>query len=343
MKEGEVYMNCSTEFERHMKTSKGKLIVALVLIAMCLINEASSYMVMQNIKEKPIEFGDATKAGQYTCIEVDYISDGFADYSDSNSTSMSAYYVSNEDELYVVGMNEETFKKFDKIVEYWTSDDEDMEEPEPVRLCGNTDTIPANLRDLAVKYYNQGATDNKITSTDFSNYFKYFLNTQAGPEEDFVIQSVVAGIFGFIGLLFLILYLRDANRTKKTLAKYANEMEKIKMEIASPETIYEKKAKIFLTKERLINVANGMEIYDYKDIIWVYPYEMRQNGYTTQRSIYVVTKDTKAHLIANISASKKNNLMFEELYESLLIRLPDAMHGYTKENKDAVKEMSKKK
>ena len=338
-------MNNAEIFEKKMKAGKGKLIVGLILVAMCVVNELSFYLVMKKTKDNPVSFEDVEKVGQYSCIDVRLISDGFADYSDENSTSMSAYYVFDEENMYIASMSKSTNKKFDKIYDYYTKDEgeNDESEPEAVRICGLTETIPANLRKYGVEYYNNVFPEDKITNSDFDAYFKYYLNTERGPEEDFTISSMVAGVFLLVAIIVLACYYRDVRRTKKTLNKYANEMDKIRMEIAAPDTIYEPKAKMFLTKERIINVANGMEIYDFSDIIWIYPHELRQNGYTTQRSIYVVTKDTKAHLIANISTSKKNNLMFDEIYESLLLRIPDAMHGYTKDNRDKIKEMSKKK
>ncbi len=338
-------MNNSEIFEKKMKGSKTKLIVALVLIAMAIINEFSSYVVMKKEMDNPVAYEDVEKVGQYTCIDAEYITYDFANYSssESSSASMSYYFIEDEENTYIASMSNSTYKKFDDIIEYYENWDEEAEKPDSVRVCGLTETIPSTLRTYAVKALNENFEEGNITNAMFDEYFKYYINTERGPQEDFQIQSMVAGVFGFVGLIFAILYLNDKRKTKKTLSKYANELDKIKMEIAAPDTIYNPKTKMFLTSERIVNVASGMEIYDFKDIIWLYPHELRQNGYTTQRSIYVVTKDTKPHMIANISTSKKNNIAFDELYESLLIRIPDAMHGYTQENRDKVREMSKKK
>ncbi len=336
-------MNNIEIFEKKMKAGKGKLIVGLILIVGCLFNELSFYMVMKGIKDDPVAFEDVEKVGEYTCVDAISVSDGFADYGTDTSTSYSAYYILDEDNFYIAGMNKSKFKEFDDLIDYYTEGEEDDEMPDPVRVCGITETVPTNLRKYGVEYYNKLFPENKITYADFDANFKYFINTNRGPEEDFAISSMVAGIFLLAGAIVLGLYFRDVHKTKKTLTKYANEMDKIKMEIGSPETIYEPKARMFITNERIINVANGLEIYEFKDIVWIYPHELRQNGYTTQRSIYIVTSDTKAHLVANINTSKKNNLMFDEIYESLLLRMPDALHGYTQENKNKVKEMSKKK
>lgn len=337
-------MNNTEIFEKKMKAGKGKLIIGLILIATCLINVFSFYIAMKKTKDNPIAFKDVDSVGQYTCIDAILISDGFADYGTDSSTSYSAYYIWDEENyIQIASMDKNGFKKFDDLLDYYEKDEEDAKMPDPVRVCGLTESVPTTLRKYGVEYYNKIFPDDKITNTDFDGYFRYFINTNKGPEEDLTIGLMVGGVFLLVALIFLGCYVRDVRRTKKTLAKYANEMDKIKMEIGAPDTIYEPKAKMFITKERLINVANGMEIYDFKDIIWLYPHELRQNGYTTQRSIYIVTSDTKAHLVANISTSKKNNLMFDEIYESLLLRLPDALHGYTQENKNKVKEMSKKK
>lgn len=329
-------MNYSEEFEKKTRASKVKLIVALLFFASGLINIGAFYMTMKDTKDNPVAYEDA-KIGEYTCIEATMLTDGFAEYTGDDQ---SAFFAIDDERFYIVSMKDSEYDKYEDLVKYTFGETD--EEPEPVRFCGYTETIPDQMRKYGVEYYNE-IFETEITATDFTRYFKDYIDTTRKPEDDFSVSCLAGGVIGFVGLIFLLLYLNDIRKTKKTLAKFANEMDKIKMDVASPETIYEKKAKVFLTKEYLINVASGLEIYEYKDILWVYPYEFRQNGYTTQKSIYVITKDTKAHVVANMSTSKKNNITFNELYESILIRVPDALHGYTKENKDKVRELSKKK
>ena len=54
-------------------------------------------------------------------------------------------------------------------------------------------------------------------------------------------------------------------------------------------------------------------------------------------------KNGKANIVANISAwGREKQNAYDELYQELISKLPDALHGYSKENKEKAKEMYKK-
>lgn len=89
----------------------------------------------------------------------------------------------------------------------------------------------------------------------------------------------------------------------------------------------------------MVSFMSGLEVYDYNDIVWVYPHEYRYNGSLSQKSLMIVTKNGKAHKLATVSASKKNLTLFDEMYDTFLNRVPNALSGYTKENKEKAKEM----
>ena len=57
----------------------------------------------------------------------------------------------------------------------------------------------------------------------------------------------------------------------------------------------------------------------------------------------MVTKDSKAHKLATLSTSKKNRILFDELYNTLMNKMPEVLKGYTKENIKLAKEMYVKK
>ena len=99
---------------------------------------------------------------------------------------------------------------------------------------------------------------------------------------------------------------------------------------------------MYITKNYLISYAAGLELYDYKDIVWIYPHEYRYNGSLSQKSMMIVLKDSKTKKLATVSASKKNLNMFDEMYESLLNKMPDVLSGYTKENKEKAKQLYQK-
>lgn len=342
MKEGKV-VNNSIEFEKKMKASKFKLIFGIILIVIFLGIEAIYYDHIKDLMDNPKDFESITETDVYTCIDVQHMTDYFAEYTGGDDPDEKYYFLGNSDYYYIANLDKKNFDKLKSIYDYDYREDEDLEEPEQVKICGETNYVSDELKKLAISSFNELVGEDVIDDENFYNAFGwYYIDTASTPKEDLLWGSILINIFTVLGLVFVIIYFKDRKRTNKTLSIYANEIDKIRMDVASPETIYEKKARLFLTRDYLINVASGLEIYNYEDIIWVYPYEFRQYGYATQKSIYIVTKDKKAHIIANMNTSKKNNIIFDEIYETLVLRLPNAMHGYVKENIDKFREMSKK-
>ena len=71
---------------------------------------------------------------------------------------------------------------------------------------------------------------------------------------------------------------------------------------------------------------------------------MRQNGIVTNKILYGVNKLGKCITITNISPIiRKQNKALEELYQDMMNMYPDILYGYTKENKDKVKDLTKRK
>ena len=71
---------------------------------------------------------------------------------------------------------------------------------------------------------------------------------------------------------------------------------------------------------------------------------MRQNGIVTNKILYGVNKLGKSITITNVSPIiRKQSKALEELYQDMMNMYPDILYGYSKENKDKVKEMIKKK
>ena len=88
----------------------------------------------------------------------------------------------------------------------------------------------------------------------------------------------------------------------------------------------------------------GLSVIEVKDLLWVYQFVMRQNGIVTNKILYGVNKLGKSITITNVSPIiRKQNKALEELYQDMMNMYPDILYGYSKENKDKVKELTKKK
>ena len=126
-------------------------------------------------------------------------------------------------------------------------------------------------------------------------------------------------------------------KTKKSISKYQNSLKIIEEELKSSTTIHNEICKVYLTENYLISYNDGLKIIELAEISWLYPYENRHNGVVTNRSICIYTRDKQKHMIGNINNWGKNkDAAYNKLYQLLLEKTPDALHGYSKENKEKV-------
>ena len=131
-------------------------------------------------------------------------------------------------------------------------------------------------------------------------------------------------------------------KTKKSISKYQSSLKTIEEELESSTTIHNEICKVYLTENYLISYNDGLKIIELKSISWLYPYEYRRNGVVTNRSICIYTSDKQKYMIGNINAWGKNkDSAYNEMYQLLLEKTPDALHGYSKENKEKALKMEK--
>ena len=133
-----------------------------------------------------------------------------------------------------------------------------------------------------------------------------------------------------------------ANKTDLIFAGDEDPVQKIKDEFESGKAIYNKTSGVFLTDNYLIATNSGLKLIDLNDIVWIYPVKQKNNGITFSESIYVITSDKKSNIVATFtSMGKKNKASFDELYQDIINKVPNALVGYTNENKMKVKELYK--
>ncbi|MDE6284775.1 MAG: hypothetical protein K2M17_03435, partial [Bacilli bacterium] len=225
--------------------------------------------------------------------------------------------------------------------------DEDAEAPESKTIMGTSTAIPTELRKHAIEYYNKLFPDaeKKITISNFNTYFgSYYLDGYTSPaQENYTYTLLAAGVLGVMGILCLIAFIGNQKDTKKTIAKFEGNLEKLEQEINSSSTMDYKKYKLFLTDHYVITYNGALRVVDYNDIVWLYPKEVTNRGYTT-RTTYVVTNDSKMHTVCCMGVNKKTRVEMDEIYQALLLKLPkDALAGYTNENRAKVKDLYTKK
>lgn len=245
------------------------------------------------------------------------------------------YFLSDGEYAYIAYLDYQTVQEINNITNSGSI----------VKLTGITKKIPSDIKNIAIDVYNDILGDNLITQDNFESYFGSIYLDVTSPINDNTVYVLLSIVFGVIGLLILISYITFRVITNKTIKNLSlEEWHKINSEIEEASTNYYKKAKLYLTKNYLVYFSRGMNAIKYTDILWMYPFELRQYGFTTTKSIVIVDKKNKKHVIAgisNLSRSSKNT--YDEIFSTIMNKNKNIFIGFTSENKNKVKELVQKK
>jgi len=268
------------------------------------------------------------KINQRAYIDAHAVSPSFMKY----SGNIGYYFVVDNDYFYIVKMSEE---KYNEI--------KDASSENVKRIVGGTKESPSNIKSNAISAYNSllPEGEKKLTIKDFNDTFSgLYLDLDASTTTTKDIALVIAGLVMIFGFAFTLAGGLAVRRFKKKIEKISpEERQKIDKEMNDKEAFYYKNAHTYLTKSYIVNFANTFEAIPYKEVIWVYKYELRQNGIKSQQSVQVMTKDGKNHTIATLTGlTKKANDVFNEILETVANKSTNALIGYTKENREKVKE-----
>ncbi len=334
-------MGNKEEFLKNIKKSKIFLIVGIFFLLTSLATGVFVYYNKTKEMKNVQKLNEVKKAEEYAYVNVEIMSDCFAT-NDYAGILHQTYFVLDEKYIYIVDLNDKSREALNKIYDYSYAEDE-KEKPEPVQIKGMTKTIPSDLKKLAIDAYNKMYGEKILTTSNFSDYLGVvYLDTFESPMTSITTELITCLPSLIIGVVLLIIYFKNNITTKKCIARLENKWDTVLNEMDSSDTFYFKKAKMYITKNYLISYVNGLEVYDFNDIVWIYPHEYRYNGSLSQKSIHMVTKNSKTHKLATVSASKKNLVVFDEMYDTLINRMPNVLSGYTKENKEKEKELYQK-
>lgn len=320
--------------EYHRLRNMALIGIFLVIVSVMFI----LYGVYKNSSPEAVSLASQMESGlhtdEYAYIDVIAEPYGFAYFEGEEDYYF--YYVFDEYYMYIVRMRDNTYESLltDDLLE------------NPKRISGITKTIPEDIKDIAIEVYNEEMDEeSQITSSDFTRYFNnVYLDVEALPftETDiFVIIGIVVGTVGIVVLLSGGIMLL---RYKKNIKKLTSEdIQKIDKDLNDKETFFYKTAHVALTKSYVVHFGNTFDAILYKDIIWIYPYEIRQRGVKTSQSIQIMTSDGKMHGIASMGTyTKKSREIYEEIFDTLVKKCPEILVGFTKENKKLAKEKIKK-
>lgn len=282
-----------------------------------------------------------TSENVYAKLNVSLLDSAFATETVDNKKR--DYYLAFDEDNnpHVVMLDNENFEKLRKIQEY-TLDDTEMDKPDAVTIYGYTLKSDTEIYKYLQEFLTDEDGNTYSIDTLKSTVGEIYLDTSWKNSEQAISSLILFGIFSLSGIALIITYFVRNKKCKKMILEYGRELEKVEGDIINGSGIHSKECHVYLTDNYILSYGSGVKLIELKDIVWIYPFITRQRGIVTNKSIYVITNDKKTNVIALVNAmSKKSKAAFDELYQNIINRVPDVLVGYSKENKELVKERYK--
>lgn len=317
-----------------LKKSKSNLIIWLFVVILSVVIFSLGFLTEDQAKKKAVSLHDIIVEGDISENKMVYVNSSeipyaFAYYPDDSSGKF--YFLWDENYMYVSFLSESEFNKLNH---------EDIKN-NPSMVYGVTKNIPDDIKKLALDAYNEAVEEEyQINESEFADYFGviYLDATETTVSTVVCIALGIIGlIIGVVGLLITgIVRLRLTSKIKKI---NSDEWEMINRELEEEESFYYKNAKLALTRNYIVDFSKGLKVIRYEDVLWIYKFEYRQNGIKTQDSIVLITKDKKKHMIASLGGyTKKSKEVSKEIIETIYKKNDSMLVGYTKENRQKMKE-----
>jgi len=273
---------------------------------------------------------EETEDGTYVSLSVTSIPELFAEY--DNSKKSSKYYFLWENHYLSIG-----YLDYDT---YQYLNDSEIGLENPKIIYGQTKHLSSDVIKIAIDYYNDTVGEQFLTLDNYSDYIGDIFIDTSTPFYDCSIQLLVAVVFGIVSILFFILYFLFSYRLNYLLSCFSEEEIKIVDEdFDSKNMKFYKKVNVYLTKNYLIDLNHGINIFKYQDIIWIYPDYRKYTGDSNSKNLIVWTKNKKKHKIADATIFIKTDIIYKEIINNIKHNYDHVMIGYTKDNRIKAKKI----
>ena len=327
------------EFYKNLKAKKSLLVIGIILFVFFMGLGLLLYFDEANTEF--VKLSNKTSEGVYAKVNVSLLDSAFATETVDNKKR--DYYLAfdEEENPYVLMLDKENFEKLRTIQEY-TLDETEMNKPDAVTIYGHTVKSDTEMYKYLQEFLIDEDGNTYSIDTLKSTVGEIYLDTSWKNSEQAISSLILFGIFSLFGLSLVIIYFVRNSKSKKMFLEHAKELEKVESDIKNGNGVHSKECHVYLTDKYILSYGSGVKLIELKDIVWIYPFITKQRGIATNKSIYVITNDKKTNVIALINAmSKKSKAAFDELYQNIINRVPDVLVGYSKENKELVKERYK--
>lgn len=281
----------------------------------------------------PVDFYPSeTPTGVPAYIDVVGVSDWLYQYDDT-------VYYSVEDAygyLYTVRLNDRQLEEMAAQAEYWNRTSETAPMPEPYRLVGVVQKTGDTVKESLAQSWD-------ISVAEYEEYFGVnFLNatTTVGAEKS--AGWFVGALFSFLfALICLVFQMRGASVSKKCLKVLEERclLEKAAQQLENTEEhMVLGKNRGILTRDFLFGKGTGA-VAAYSDVIWAYKQDQRHN-FITSSYLMVGTAWMNVQSVIDMNGNDKYGYISDALAQ-IAEKNPEAMLGYTNENRKAYKAAAK--
>lgn len=301
------------------------LIVTLVLILVALYIRYKETKEISNLGTLIENYEDIK--GKYAKINIKHIPNKITE-----SEKQKHYYFVTDEEgyIYIANITNKTYKKLEKK---YNNGDKTYE------LKGYLFNIPSKVKKAAIETGNKLFEEEKFTYSNLSDYVGnvYLDETKKANNSTIKILYAIATVVGifacalFISSMIQIIKLRKFNKNKELVKKVKKELEDL------IDDSY-KKQKLYLTNNYIISKTKGLEVFEYKDIIWEYSKIKYINGIAQGKYLNLCTRDKKVHSIARTGA---NYDTIDEIMKEIKEKNPNIKIGFTKDNREYFKKIKK--
>lgn len=276
----------------------------------------------------PVDFYPSeTPVGTSAYIDVVGVSNWLYQYDE-------AIYYSVEDAygyLYTVRLKDSQLKEMAAQEEYWNRTSETAPMPEPYRLVGVVQEASASVKESLAQAWG-------ISESEYVEYFGVnFLNatTSVGAENSSVWFIGAFGSF-LVTLLCLVFQLQAAIVSKKCLKELEERclMDKAAQQLSFAENHFVVgKNRGILTQDFIFGKGTGA-VVPFSDVVWAYKLDQRRNFAIASSYLMVGTPWMGAERIIDLNQADKYGYISDTL-AMIAEKNPNAMLGYTKENRRA--------
>lgn len=278
----------------------------------------------------PVDFYPSeTPTGTMAYIDVVGVSNWLYQYDDE-------IYYSVEDAygyLYTVRLNDSQLKAMSAQAEYWNRTTETAPMPEPYRLVGLVQETSDSVKQSLSQSWG-------ISTAEYEEYFGLNLlnaTTSVGAQKS--AGWFFAALFsGMVALLCIIFQLRASKVAKKCLKALEEQglLEKAAQQLDNPvdQTVIGKNRGV-LTQDFIFGKGTGAVIA-YSDILWAYKQDQRRNFVAVNSYLMVGTPWMGVESVVDLNRHDRDGYIGDAL-ATIAQHNPEAMVGYTNENRKAYK------